>query len=146
MRPAIVAPAKPPGGVHRRPETSHGHRRQFPRNDIMAAIAAMDADAISIETTRSRMELLAAFAPPEAGGIGAYPAEIGPGIWDIHSPRVPSTDEMANLLALARRRLADWQIWVNPDCGLKTRSWDEVRPALRSLVEAARRLRGSASA
>ncbi len=62
-------------------------------------------------------------------------------MWDIHSPRVPDADEMAELLGLARRRLADWQIWVNPDCGLKTRKWEEVRPALENMVEAARRLR-----
>ena len=109
-------------------------------NDIMPAIAAMDADAISIETTRSRMELLDAFASKGA----AYPAEIGPGVWDIHSPRVPDADEMAALLGLARQRLQDWQIWVNPDCGLKTRSWEEVRPGLVNLVAAARRLRKTA--
>jgi 5-methyltetrahydropteroyltriglutamate--homocysteine methyltransferase len=103
----------------------------------MPAIAEMDADAISIETTRSRMELLDAFAP----GAGSYPAEIGPGVWDIHSPRVPDASEMQDLLQLARQRLQDWQIWVNPDCGLKTRAWEEVRPALANLVTAARRLR-----
>ncbi|MGA9866587.1 MAG: 5-methyltetrahydropteroyltriglutamate--homocysteine S-methyltransferase [Acetobacteraceae bacterium] len=116
----------------------HTHMCYAEFNDIMAAIAAMDADAISIETTRSRMELLDAFAP---GSGAAYPAEIGPGVWDIHSPRVPDTDEMAELLGLARGRLADWQIWVNPDCGLKTRKWEEVRPALANMVDAARRLR-----
>jgi 5-methyltetrahydropteroyltriglutamate--homocysteine methyltransferase len=106
-------------------------------NDIMPAIAAMDADAISIETTRSGMELLEAFAADGA----AYPNEIGPGVWDIHSPRVPDAEEMLGLLRLARRRLADWQIWVNPDCGLKTRSWAEVKPAITQLVTAAQRLR-----
>ncbi|MEO9189287.1 MAG: 5-methyltetrahydropteroyltriglutamate--homocysteine S-methyltransferase, partial [Acetobacteraceae bacterium] len=122
-----------------RDETAiHTHMCYAEFNDIMAAIAAMDADAISIETTRSRMELLDAFAP---GSGNAYPAEIGPGVWDIHSPRVPDADEMADLLGLARERLADWQIWVNPDCGLKTRKWEEVRPALANMVEAARRLR-----
>ncbi len=75
----------------------------------------------------------------------AYPAEIGPGVWDIHSPRVPSAGEMAELLGLARPRLQDWQIWVNPDCGLKTRSWEEVRPALENLVAAARQLRAEAT-
>jgi 5-methyltetrahydropteroyltriglutamate--homocysteine methyltransferase len=109
-------------------------------NDIMPAIADMDADAISIETTRSRMELLDAFADRTAGGT-TYPAEIGPGIWDIHSPRVPNADEMVALLDLARKRLEDWQIWVNPDCGLKTRTWKEVKPALENLVTAARLLR-----
>ena len=114
----------------------HTHMCYSEFNDIMPAIAAMDADAISIETTRSRMELLDAFR-----GNDAYPAEIGPGVWDIHSPRVPDAAEMAELLGLARQRLADWQIWVNPDCGLKTRKWEEVRPALENLVAAARQMR-----
>ena len=117
----------------------HTHMCYSEFNDIMPAIAALDADAISIETTRSRMELLDAFGPGQPGG--GYPAEIGPGVWDIHSPRVPDAQEMAALLGLARQRLEDWQIWVNPDCGLKTRSWEEVRPALAGLVAAARLLR-----
>ncbi|HET6608850.1 MAG TPA: 5-methyltetrahydropteroyltriglutamate--homocysteine S-methyltransferase [Rhodopila sp.] len=119
----------------------HTHMCYSEFNDIMPSIADMDADAISIETTRSRMELLDAFASESA----AYPAEIGPGIWDIHSPRVPDAEEMVSLLRLARERLADWQIWVNPDCGLKTRKWEEVRPALENLVAAARRLRAGAT-
>jgi 5-methyltetrahydropteroyltriglutamate--homocysteine methyltransferase len=124
------------GGV--RADTAvHTHMCYSAFNDIMGSIAAMDADAISIETTRSRMELLDAFV----GAGNAYPAEIGPGIWDIHSPRMPSTPEMVALLELARSRLNDWQIWVNPDCGLKTRTWEEVRPALQNLVAAARSLR-----
>lgn len=124
-----------------RDETAiHTHMCYSEFNDIMPSIAAMDADAISIETTRSRMELLDAFASKGA----AYPAEIGPGVWDIHSPRVPDADEMAALIILARQRLQDWQIWVNPDCGLKTRSWEEVRPGLVNLVAAARRLRKTA--
>ena len=118
----------------------HTHMCYAEFNDIMSSIAAMDADVISIETTRSRMELLDAFTPAQDGGT-AYPAEIGPGIWDIHSPRVPAASEMAELLDLARQRLQDWQIWVNPDCGLKTRRWEEVRPALKNLVVAARRMR-----
>ena len=122
----------------------HTHMCYSEFNDIMDAIAAMDADAISIETTRSQMELLDAFAP--GSGNAAYPAEIGPGVWDIHSPRVPSADEMVALLGLARQRLQDWQIWVNPDCGLKTRKWEEVRPALENLVAAARRLREEVTA
>jgi 5-methyltetrahydropteroyltriglutamate--homocysteine methyltransferase len=121
----------------------HTHMCYSEFNDIMSSIAAMDADAISIETTRSRMELLDAFA---SDGDISYPAEIGPGIWDIHSPRVPDADEMTELLSLARHRLQDWQIWVNPDCGLKTRGWDEVRPALVNLVTAAKRLRDLAQA
>ena len=119
----------------------HTHMCYAEFNDIMPAIADMDADAISIETTRSRMELLDAFTPQQGVQNAGYPAEIGPGIWDIHSPRVPNTTEMTELLSLARQRLQDWQIWVNPDCGLKTRKWEEVRPALESLVEAAARLR-----
>jgi 5-methyltetrahydropteroyltriglutamate--homocysteine methyltransferase len=127
-----------------RDDTSiHTHMCYSEFNDIMPAIADMDADAISIETTRSRMELLDAFVH-RSGGT-AYPAEIGPGIWDIHSPRIPDTSEMVELLSLARQRLDDWQIWINPDCGLKTRKWEEVRPALENLVSAARELRKLAS-
>jgi 5-methyltetrahydropteroyltriglutamate--homocysteine methyltransferase len=107
-------------------------------NDIIEAIAAMDADVISIETSRSRMELLDAFRSYR------YPNEIGPGVYDIHSPRVPTIEEMADLLGLARRRLSDRQLWVNPDCGLKTRKWEEVRPALLNMVEAAKQLRTQA--
>jgi 5-methyltetrahydropteroyltriglutamate--homocysteine methyltransferase len=81
------------------------------------------------------MELLDAFT------IYKYPNEIGPGVYDIHSPRVPATEEMSKLLNKARERLSPDQIWVNPDCGLKTRKWDEVRPALVNMVEAAKKLR-----
>lgn len=104
-------------------------------NDIIDAIAAMDADVISIETSRSKMELLDAFKTYK------YPNEIGPGVYDIHSPRVPSVEEMTTLLQLARQRLSDGQLWVNPDCGLKTRGWDEVQGALVNMVEAARQIR-----
>jgi 5-methyltetrahydropteroyltriglutamate--homocysteine methyltransferase len=107
-------------------------------NDIINAIGAMDADVISIETSRSKMELLDAFRDYR------YPNEIGPGVYDIHSPRVPDVGEMTALLRLARVRLADTQIWINPDCGLKTRKWEEVRPALVNMVAAARELRGLA--
>jgi 5-methyltetrahydropteroyltriglutamate--homocysteine methyltransferase len=131
-------------GVVRDDTSIHTHMCYSEFNDIMSSIAAMDADAISIETTRSRMELLDAFTPDQDGTAGGYPAEIGPGIWDIHSPRVPDAAEMAELLGLARKRLEDWQIWVNPDCGLKTRKWEEVRPALENLVTAARMLRQAA--
>jgi 5-methyltetrahydropteroyltriglutamate--homocysteine methyltransferase len=117
----------------------HTHMCYAAFNDIMPSIAAMDADVISIETTRSRMELLDAFQH------GGYPNEIGPGIWDIHSPRVPDADEMAELLGRARGRLEDWQIWVNPDCGLKTRRWEEVKPALQNLVAAAHAARQAAT-
>ncbi len=113
----------------------HTHMCYSEFNDIIDAIAAMDADVISIETARSRMELLGAFQRTR------YPNEIGPGVYDIHAPRTPSVDEMAELMILAARGLDPTQLWVNPDCGLKTRNWDEVRPALVNMVEAARRLR-----
>ena len=113
----------------------HTHMCYSEFNDIMAAITAMDADVISIETSRSKMELLDAFA------ARGYPNEIGPGVYDIHSPRIPAVEEMRSLLLLARTRLNDRQIWINPDCGLKTRKWEEVRPALVHMVEAAQALR-----
>ncbi|WP_371344903.1 5-methyltetrahydropteroyltriglutamate--homocysteine S-methyltransferase [Ancylobacter sp. IITR112] len=113
----------------------HTHMCYSEFNDIIASIAAMDADVISIETSRSKMELLDAFVDYR------YPNEIGPGVYDIHSPRVPPVEEMVELLVKARERLAAEQIWVNPDCGLKTRKWDEVRPALINMVAAAHRLR-----
>jgi len=115
----------------------HTHMCYSEFNDIIDAIAAMDADVISIETSRSKMELLDAFKSYK------YPNEIGPGVYDIHSPRVPEVTEMTDLLKLARRRLSDGQLWVNPDCGLKTRKWDEVRPALVNMVAAARALRAA---
>ncbi len=124
-----------------RDETSiHTHMCYAEFNDIMPAIVAMDADVISIEATRSRMELLGAFREQD------YPNGIGPGVWDVHSPRVPTVEEMKGLLDLARARLAESQIWVNPDCGLKTRGWDEVRAGLANMVAAARALRSGADA
>ncbi|MBS7738144.1 MULTISPECIES: 5-methyltetrahydropteroyltriglutamate--homocysteine S-methyltransferase [unclassified Chelatococcus] len=113
----------------------HTHMCYSEFNQIIDAIAAMDADVISIETSRSKMELLEAFRSYK------YPNEIGPGVYDIHSPRVPDVEEMSELLRLARQRLNDEQLWVNPDCGLKTRKWEEVRPALINMVRAARDLR-----
>jgi 5-methyltetrahydropteroyltriglutamate--homocysteine methyltransferase len=113
----------------------HTHMCYSEFNDIIDAIGAMDADVISIETSRSKMELLDAFKTYR------YPNEIGPGVYDIHSPRVPEIAEMRDLLVLARQRLSDAQLWINPDCGLKTRKWDEVRPALVNMVAAARELR-----
>jgi len=107
-------------------------------NDIIASIGAMDADVISIETARSQMELLDAFA------VYRYPAEIGPGIYDIHSPRVPAVDEMTSLLTVAARRVPADQLWVNPDCGLKTRKWPEVRLAIENMVAAAQAARAQA--
>jgi len=113
----------------------HTHMCYSEFNDIIDAIGALDADVISIETARSKMELLEAFSTYR------YPNEIGPGVYDIHAPRCPSVDEMVALLDKAKQRLAHDQIWVNPDCGLKTRKWEEVRPALANMVEAAKRLR-----
>jgi len=115
----------------------HTHMCYSEFNDIIRAIAAMDADVISIETSRSNMELLEAFIDFK------YPNEVGPGVYDIHSPRVPETEEMVRLLARAAQRLKPEQIWVNPDCGLKTRGWAETRPALERLVEAAKTMRAT---
>ncbi len=116
----------------------HTHMCYSEFNDIIDAIGAMDADVISIETSRSKMELLDAFVTYK------YPNEIGPGVYDIHSPRVPDVSEMTELLSLARKRLSEDQLWINPDCGLKTRGWAEVRPALVNMVEAAREMRARA--
>ncbi len=113
----------------------HTHMCYSEFNDIIGHIAAMDADVISIETARSDMELLQAFLDFD------YPNGIGPGVWDIHSPRVPTAEEMAGLLRRAANRIPVERLWVNPDCGLKTRNWAEVMPAMANLVEAARRLR-----
>ncbi|CDX36071.1 5-methyltetrahydropteroyltriglutamate-homocysteine S-methyltransferase [Mesorhizobium sp. SOD10] len=113
----------------------HTHMCYSEFNEIIDAIAELDADVISIETSRSAMELLDAFTSSK------YPNEIGPGVYDIHSPRVPEVAEISALLMLARERLSDGQLWVNPDCGLKTRKWEEVRPALINMVAAASALR-----
>ena len=113
----------------------HTHLCYSEFGDILDAIAAMDADVVTIEASRSRMDLLAAF------GAQRYPNDIGPGVYDIHSPRVPDTDEMVALLARAAEVIAPERLWVNPDCGLKTRGWREVEPALRNLVAAAKRMR-----
>ncbi len=113
----------------------HTHMCYSEFNDIMPAIAAMDADVISIETSRSQMELLGAFVDFR------YPNAMGPGVYDIHSPRVPTVDEMAGLLRKARQVLSSEQLWVNPDCGLKTRGWPEVEQALINMTEAARQVR-----
>ncbi|WP_312943855.1 5-methyltetrahydropteroyltriglutamate--homocysteine S-methyltransferase [Agrobacterium sp.] len=118
----------------------HTHMCYSEFNQIIDSIAAMDADVISIETSRSKMELLEAFQTYQ------YPNEIGPGVYDIHSPRIPDVSEMVTLMTLARQRIGDGQLWVNPDCGLKTRKWDEVKPALVNMVEAARELRLAALA
>ncbi len=115
----------------------HTHMCYSEFNDIISAIADMDADVISIETSRSQMELLNAFINFK------YPNEIGPGVYDIHSPRVPSVDEMEQLLNKALKVLDPEQIWVNPDCGLKTRDWPETKSALRGMVEATKKIRAS---
>jgi len=109
----------------------HTHMCYAEFNDIVDAIAAMDADVISVESTRSQMELLSAFVG------NRYRNEIGPGVYDIHSPRVPSAEEMTALLEKALRAIPADRLWVNPDCGLKTRQWKEVSAALRNMVAAA---------
>jgi len=113
----------------------HTHMCYANFNDIIEAVAALDADVISIESSRSRMELLEAFHDFN------YPNDIGPGIYDVHSPVIPSREEMEELLRRAAKVLSSDQIWVNPDCGLKTRTWEEVGPSLRRMVDAARTLR-----
>lgn len=115
----------------------HTHMCYSEFNDIIDAIAAMDADVISIETARSRMDLLDAFTGRR------YPAEIGPGVYDIHSPRAPAAGEMLDLLRAAAGRIDPDRLWVNPDCGLKTRKWPEVRTAIAAMVDAARRMRAA---
>ncbi|MCY1437349.1 5-methyltetrahydropteroyltriglutamate--homocysteine methyltransferase [compost metagenome] len=113
----------------------HTHMCYSEFNDVIESIAAMDADVITIETSRSDMELLDAFE------AFAYPNEIGPGVYDIHSPRVPGAEEMVKLLRKAARRVPVERLWVNPDCGLKTRGWPETEAALVNMVAAARQLR-----
>jgi 5-methyltetrahydropteroyltriglutamate--homocysteine methyltransferase len=113
----------------------HTHMCYSEFNDIIKSIADMDADVISIETSRSQMELLEAFS------VFKYPNEIGPGVYDIHSPRVPNQKEMEDLLRLALKNLTPEQLWSNPDCGLKTRGWKEVEPALVAMVEASKAVR-----
>jgi 5-methyltetrahydropteroyltriglutamate--homocysteine methyltransferase len=113
----------------------HTHMCYSEFNDIIESIAAMDADVITIETSRSDMELLDVFESYE------YPNEIGPGVYDIHSPNIPSTESMVKLLQLAQQRIPAERLWINPDCGLKTRQWQEVIPALRNMQQAAQLLR-----
>jgi 5-methyltetrahydropteroyltriglutamate--homocysteine methyltransferase len=113
----------------------HTHMCYAEFQDIIEAVAQMDADVISIETSRSQMELLHTFAEYH------YPNGIGPGVYDIHSPRIPSEVEMEELLKKAATVLSPDQLWVNPDCGLKTRRWEETQPALAAMVEAARAMR-----
>ena len=113
----------------------HTHMCYSEFNDIIDSIADMDADVITIETSRSNMELLDAFVSFK------YPNEIGPGVYDIHSPRVPEQEEMVGLMDKAEAVLPRRNLWVNPDCGLKTRAWAEVKPSLINMVDAAKKLR-----
>ncbi|MDV3980138.1 5-methyltetrahydropteroyltriglutamate--homocysteine S-methyltransferase [Elizabethkingia anophelis] len=112
----------------------HTHMCYSEFNDIINHIADMDADVITIECSRSQMELLDAFADFE------YPNDIGPGVYDIHAPRVPSKEEMVKLLEKAAKVIPSSQLWVNPDCGLKTRGWDETEKALIEMVNAAKEM------
>ena len=116
----------------------HTHMCYSEFNDIIASIADMDADVITIETSRSDMELLDAFDSFK------YHNEIGPGVYDIHSPNIPTQQHIVQLMKKAAERIPAERLWVNPDCGLKTRQWDEVIPALTNMVAAAKALRQSA--
>lgn len=113
----------------------HTHMCYSEFNDIIEHIALMDADVITIECSRSQMELLDAFAEFK------YPNDIGPGVYDIHSPRVPNVREMDDLIKKAIKVVPAKQLWINPDCGLKTRGWDETKKALENMVKAAKELR-----
>lgn len=124
-----------------RPDTQmHTHMCYSEFNDVMEHIVRLDADVISIEASRSDMEVLDAFTSSHP-----YPNDIGPGVYDIHSPRVPSVEEIERLLELAEARVGRERLWVNPDCGLKTRRWEDVRPALQNMVAAAQRRRAVTS-
>jgi 5-methyltetrahydropteroyltriglutamate--homocysteine methyltransferase len=128
-----VAPAREDTQIH-----THMCYSEF--NDIMEHIVRLDADVLSIEASRSDMEVLDAFA-----GELDYPNDIGPGVYDIHSPRVPSVEEVERLLELAESRIGRERLWVNPDCGLKTRRWEEVLPALENMLTATRRRRAASA-
>lgn len=117
----------------------HTHMCYSEFNDIIKPIADLDADVISIETSRSQMELLDAFVAFK------YPNEIGPGVYDIHSPRIPTEGEMVALLEKAAKVIPEERLWVNPDCGLKTRGWAEVKPALEHMIKAAKEMRAKTS-
>lgn len=113
----------------------HSHMCYSEFNAIIEWIALMDADVISIESSRSKMELLEAFKNFN------YPNDIGPGVYDIHSPRVPSEKEILELLSRALRNISKNKLWINPDCGLKTRGWEETLASLKNMVSAAKILR-----
>lgn len=119
-----------------KPQTQiHTHMCYSEFNDIIKTIENLDADVISIETARSGNELLKIFAK-----VG-YCQEVGPGVYDIHSPRIPSTQEIINQIKLLLQVLPKEQLWINPDCGLKTRKWEEVKPSLKNMVEATKHIR-----
>jgi len=118
----------------------HTHMCYSEFNDILPSIAALDADVITIETSRSTMELLDGF------GAFDYPNEIGPGVYDIRSPRIPSVDAMQRMLERACEVIPAERLWVNPDCGLKTRSWAETEASLSNMVQAAQGLRAKLAA
>ncbi len=113
----------------------HTHMCYSEFNDIIDDIARMDADVITIECSRSQMELLDAFKDFQ------YPNDIGPGVYDIHAPRIPNTSEIVDLMHKAQQYIPIKQLWVNPDCGLKTRGWKETEESLKAMVEAAKQLR-----
>jgi len=136
LRSAVQAFKLSAGGVDDETQI-HTHMCYSEFNDILDSIAAMDADVITIETSRSNMELLDAF------GEFRYPSDIGPGVYDIHSPRVPSMESITRLLRRACEVIPPERLWVNPDCGLKTRGWAETEAALRQMVEAAQAMRAS---
>jgi len=115
----------------------HTHMCYAEFDEVAGSIAALEADVISLEASRSKMEALSAIT---TGKIGS---EVGPGVWDIHSPRIPSTEEMVELLRLATDTLTPGRLWVNPDCGLKTRGWNETRASLTNMVSAAKALRSA---
>ncbi|NOJ17743.1 5-methyltetrahydropteroyltriglutamate--homocysteine S-methyltransferase [Vibrio jasicida] len=119
-----------------KPETQiHTHMCYSEFNEIIDSVAALDADVITIETSRSNMELLKAFEEFN------YPNEIGPGVYDIHSPNIPTEEWIEGLLKKAAEKIPAQRLWVNPDCGLKTRNWAETEAALGNLVSAAKKLR-----
>ncbi|MCL0096907.1 5-methyltetrahydropteroyltriglutamate--homocysteine S-methyltransferase, partial [Thermodesulfovibrionales bacterium] len=120
------------------PETQiHTHMCYSQFNDIIKTIEAMDADVITVETARSGNKLLRIFHDT------AYKNEIGPGVYDIHSPRIPSVDEFKSQILLRLQVVDRSRMWVNPDCGLKTRKWDEVKPALINMIKATKAIRDS---
>jgi 5-methyltetrahydropteroyltriglutamate--homocysteine methyltransferase len=113
----------------------HTHMCYSDFNDIISTIEAMDADVITMENTRSGNELLAVFKKM------GYKNEIGPGVYDIHSPRIPSVEEISQQITSLMKVFPADQLWINPDCGLKTRKWEEVKPALTNMVEAVKNIR-----